>query len=90
MGLHLQKYIITIQFVQIAIVIRLRFVIINFFIGYYRVNYDDATWAAIDKVLYDSHTDIHVLNRAQVINTYFYIDFVSLLVTNYNFFSIDR
>lgn len=52
------------------------FVIINLFIGYYRVNYDDATWAAIDKVLYETPTSIHVLNRAQVINGF-----------SYNFFS---
>lgn len=47
------------------------FVIIILFKGYYRVNYDDATWAAIDKVLYDSPTTIHVLNRAQVENCFF-------------------
>lgn len=37
-------------------------------IGYYRVNYDDNLWSAIDKVLHESHGIIHVLNRAQVIS----------------------
>ncbi|XP_055325495.1 uncharacterized protein LOC129579438 [Sitodiplosis mosellana] len=36
--------------------------------GYYRVNYDDASWKAIDKVLHDSHETIHVLNRAQLVD----------------------
>ncbi|XP_031623813.1 membrane alanyl aminopeptidase-like [Contarinia nasturtii] len=36
--------------------------------GYYRVNYDDATWAALDKALYNSHTKIHVHNRAQIVD----------------------
>ncbi|XP_031619288.1 membrane alanyl aminopeptidase-like [Contarinia nasturtii] len=36
--------------------------------GYYRVNYDDFTWTKIDKVLYDSHTSVHILNRAQIVD----------------------
>lgn len=34
--------------------------------GYYRVNYDDGIWSAISNGLHSSHSDIHVLNRAQV------------------------
>lgn len=41
--------------------------VVFFWIGYYRVNYDDTLWSAIDKVLHESHETIHVLNRAQVI-----------------------
>lgn len=37
-------------------------------VGYYRVDYDDQTWSALAEALNKSHTDIHVLNRAQVFN----------------------
>ncbi|KAJ6645268.1 Membrane alanyl aminopeptidase, partial [Pseudolycoriella hygida] len=37
--------------------------------GYYRVNYDTATWENISKALKtNSYSDIHVLNRAQVVD----------------------
>lgn len=32
------------------------------------MNYDDNTWAALGKKLYDTLNTIHVHNRAQVIN----------------------
>lgn len=35
--------------------------------GFYRVNYDDGTWQNIGKALKSpNHSNIHVLNRAQV------------------------
>lgn len=37
-----------------------------FKIAYYRVNYDNESWTAIAKILQESHSTIHVLNRAQV------------------------
>lgn len=38
-------------------------------IGYYRVNYDEETWSAIAKILHNSHSNVHVVNRAQVSGT---------------------
>lgn len=39
------------------------------FAGYYRVNYDNDTWTAIGKALKaDSHSNIHVINRAQIVD----------------------
>ena len=35
--------------------------------GYYRVNYDTATWLAIAKVLLEDHQAIHPLHRASII-----------------------
>ncbi|KAH9519830.1 hypothetical protein Btru_071006 [Bulinus truncatus] len=36
--------------------------------GFYRVNYDNHNWLALIKQLKDKHEDIHVINRAQLIN----------------------
>ncbi|XP_058056487.1 aminopeptidase N-like [Anopheles bellator] len=36
--------------------------------GYYRINYDDDLWHMITKVLHESHTIIHNMNRAQLID----------------------
>ncbi|KAK3599710.1 hypothetical protein CHS0354_037183 [Potamilus streckersoni] len=36
--------------------------------GYYRVNYELNNWNALIKQLNTSHTDIHTINRAQIIN----------------------
>lgn len=37
--------------------------------GYYRVNYDNVTWFNIGRFLYhNDHRDIHVLNRAQIVD----------------------
>ncbi|KAK4883355.1 hypothetical protein RN001_006674 [Aquatica leii] len=36
--------------------------------GYYRVNYDETNWNLIIKTLMTSHLDIHVLNRAQLVD----------------------
>ncbi|KAG4070580.1 hypothetical protein HA402_011967 [Bradysia odoriphaga] len=36
--------------------------------GYYRVNYDTATWENIRQALKTNNTDIHVLNRAQIVD----------------------
>ncbi|KAK4883356.1 hypothetical protein RN001_006675 [Aquatica leii] len=36
--------------------------------GYYRVNYDETNWDLITQTLMQSHLDIHVLNRAQLID----------------------
>lgn len=39
------------------------------FAGYYRVNYDTMTWQNISKALKtNGHSDIHVLNRAQIVD----------------------
>jgi len=40
-------------------------------IGFYRVNYDVDNWMALIKQLNDTPTDIHVLNRAQLIDDAF-------------------
>ncbi|KAL5244511.1 hypothetical protein ACI65C_011922 [Semiaphis heraclei] len=40
-------------------------------IGFYRVNYEVDNWMALIKQLKDRYTDIHVLNRAQLINDAF-------------------
>lgn len=38
-------------------------------LGYYRVNYDAQTWENISKALKtNSYSDIHVLNRAQIVD----------------------
>ncbi|XP_050667558.1 aminopeptidase N-like [Leptidea sinapis] len=39
--------------------------------GYYRVNYDTVNWRALANVLLRSHEDIHLLNRAQIIDDAF-------------------
>ncbi|KAJ2952371.1 hypothetical protein O0L34_g4655 [Tuta absoluta] len=39
--------------------------------GYYRVNYDESNWAALAKKLATEHLDIHVLNRAQIVDDSF-------------------
>jgi aminopeptidase N len=36
--------------------------------GYYRVNYDNQNWNDIIKVLAENHSQIHELNRAQLID----------------------
>ena len=36
--------------------------------GYYRVNYDDQNWRLIIQQLMKDHTNIHVINRAQIID----------------------
>ncbi|CAG0894462.1 unnamed protein product [Darwinula stevensoni] len=36
--------------------------------GYYRVNYDERNWEALNKTLRESHEDIHVINRAQILD----------------------
>ncbi|EFN63187.1 Aminopeptidase N, partial [Camponotus floridanus] len=42
--------------------------------GYYRVNYDDENWQRIAHYLNsDNYTNIHVLNRAQIINDAFHL-----------------
>ena len=38
------------------------------FTGYYRVNYDEENWKLIIKQLNEDHTQIHVINRAQIID----------------------
>ena len=40
----------------------------NFKTGYYRVNYDEANWRMLIKALNEDHTQIHVINRAQLID----------------------
>lgn len=41
-------------------------------VGYYRVNYDKENWDAISKALHTSdHGQIHVLNRAQIVDDLF-------------------
>lgn len=40
-------------------------------IGFYRVNYDTENWMALIKQLKETPTDIHVLNRAQLISDSF-------------------
>lgn len=52
-------------------------------IGYYRVNYDDKSWFAIALILQESHSTIHVVNRAQVsiipiVAKAFYIEHISI------------
>lgn len=38
-------------------------------LGFYRVNYDTATWENISKALKtNTYSDIHVLNRAQIVD----------------------
>lgn len=39
--------------------------------GFYRVNYDVDNWNALIRQLHDAHTEIHVLNRAQLIDDAF-------------------
>ncbi|KAI5638669.1 peptidase family m1 domain-containing protein [Phthorimaea operculella] len=39
--------------------------------GYYRVNYEESNWAALAKKLNEEHQDIHVLNRAQIVDDSF-------------------
>ncbi|KAM3967320.1 aminopeptidase N [Aphomia sociella] len=39
--------------------------------GYYRVNYDNSNWVALANVLNTTHSDIHVLNRAQIVDDSF-------------------
>jgi hypothetical protein len=42
---------------------------IDFTVGYYRVNYDIQNWRKIARYLKsDNYTNIHVLNRAQIID----------------------
>ncbi|XP_060527204.1 membrane alanyl aminopeptidase [Cylas formicarius] len=36
--------------------------------GFYRVNYDTALWSRIKETLQENHTEIDVLNRAQLLN----------------------
>lgn len=48
--------------------------LINFSIGYYRVNYDNLNWQKITNYLNsDNYTKIHVLNRAQIIDDAFHL-----------------
>ncbi|XP_072939565.1 aminopeptidase N-like [Epargyreus clarus] len=57
--------------------------------GYYRVNYDVQNWRALANVLSNSHTTIHLLNRAQIIDDAFNLARNGRL--NYNFaFDISR
>ncbi|XP_015930152.1 thyrotropin-releasing hormone-degrading ectoenzyme [Parasteatoda tepidariorum] len=37
-------------------------------VGFYRVNYDDSNWELLLQQLLENHTDIHVINRAQLLN----------------------
>lgn len=39
--------------------------------GFYRVNYDTDNWNALIKQLNEAHDEIHVLNRAQLIDDAF-------------------
>ncbi|CAH2268500.1 jg396, partial [Pararge aegeria aegeria] len=39
--------------------------------SYYRVNYDDQNWRALARVLSTSHSIIHLLNRAQIVDDVF-------------------
>lgn len=45
----------------------------NYFklVGFYRVNYDDDNWNALVDQLHNNYTEIHVLNRAQIIDDLF-------------------
>lgn len=48
--------------------------LINFSIGYYRVNYDNLNWQKIVNYLNsDNYTKIHVLNRAQIIDDAYHL-----------------
>lgn len=53
--------------------------------GYYRVNYDDGIWSAISNGLHNSHSDIHVLNRAQVILKHKQCKYMLLLKRQFEF-----
>lgn len=44
---------------------------IKFYQGFYRVNYDQENWNRLIKQLNDSNIEIHVLNRAQLIDDSF-------------------
>lgn len=59
-------------------------------LGFYRVNYDNENWMALIKQLHVDHEQIHVINRAQLINDAFalakagYLDYsVPLHLTEY-------
>lgn len=45
----------------------------NAFVGYFRVNYDDTLWQRIINALRSDRKNIHVLNRAQLIDDAFNI-----------------
>lgn len=48
--------------------------LINFFTGYYRVNYDDSNWRKLANYLNsDNYTKIHVLNRVQIIDDAYHL-----------------
>lgn len=47
---------------------------INVFLGHYRVNYDDENWIKLATYLNSpDYEKIHVINRAQIIQDYYYI-----------------
>ena len=51
----------------------------DYFLGYYRVNYDEQNWKLIIKQLNTDHTKIHVINRAQIIDDALNLATVGLL-----------
>lgn len=59
-------------------------------VGFYRVNYDEQNWRAIGKALkFENHGDIHVLNRAQIVDDLFNLARVGHLSYDFIFNIID-
>lgn len=48
-------------------------------VGFYRVNYDDTNWKLISKALQSRVTDIHVINRAQLLDDSFILAYAGQL-----------
>lgn len=55
------------------------------FTGYYRVNYDGILWEKIKGLLFDNHTSIHVLNRAQIVDDLLNLARANILNYSYSF-----
>jgi len=55
------------------------YIVFFFALGFYRVNYTEDNWLSLIKQLNDSHEEIHVLNRAQLIDDSFNLAKAGLL-----------